>query len=73
MASRSRTSGTTPVGVFLAMPDLNAAIADLDGFNWARLLWRLKAGTVHQFRVPLVGVAKRFQSSIAGLEIVYRM
>jgi len=66
-----------PVGVFLAVPDLNAAIADLGGrllpFNWARLLWRLKTGRVHRFRVPLVGVAKRFQGSFAGGEIIYRL
>lgn len=44
----------------VALPNLNAAIADLGGrllpFGWARLLWRLKVRGVRTTRMPLMGV-----------------
>jgi hypothetical protein len=42
-------------------------------FNWARLLWRLKADRVRRFRVPLAGVRKVHQGRFAGGAIMYRM
>jgi hypothetical protein len=66
-----------PVGVFVAIPDLNDAIRGFQGrllpFNWARLLWRLKTGGVRRFRAPLVGVRKHQQRSFSSAEIIYRM
>jgi hypothetical protein len=65
------------VGVFAAVPDLNEAVRGFGGsllpFNWARLLWRLKANRVHRFRVPLAGVRKAYQGGFWGGEIMYRM
>jgi hypothetical protein len=66
-----------PVGVFAAVPDLNEAIQGLNGrllpLNWARLLWRLKVGPLHRFRVPLAGVRKLHQGGFQAIEIFYRM
>jgi hypothetical protein len=66
-----------PVGVFTAVPDLNEAIRGFSGrllpVNWIRLLWRLKAGRIHRYRVPLVGVRQRHQGGFASAEIVYRL
>jgi hypothetical protein len=66
-----------PVGVFAAVPDLNEAIRGFSGkllpVNWLRLLWRLKVGGVHRYRVPLVGVRKRHQGGFASAEITYRL
>lgn len=66
-----------PVGVFAAIPDLNEAIRGFGGrllpVNWARLLWRLKAGRMQRFRVPLAGVRRRHQGGFASVEITYRM
>ncbi len=66
-----------PVGVVAAIPDLNEAIHGFDGrllpLNWARLLWRLKAGRMRRFRVPLAGVRKRYQGGFSSAEILYRL
>lgn len=69
--------GDEPVGVFAAVPDLNDAIRGFSGkllpVNWIRLLWRLKVGGVQRYRVPLVGVRKRYQGGFASAEIIYRL
>lgn len=66
-----------PVGVFAAIPDLYVAIRDFEGkllpFNWAKLLWRIKANRVRRFRVPLAGVRRKHQGGFYSAEIVYRM
>ncbi len=66
-----------PVGVAAAIPDLNEAIRGFDGrlfpLNWARLLWRLKAGRLRRFRVPLAGVRKGYQGGFPSAEILYRL
>lgn len=50
------------VGFGVALPNINAAIADFDGrllpFNWAKLLWRLKVSGISSGRVPLMGVKR---------------
>lgn len=61
-----------PAGVALALPNLNEAIADLDGklfpTGWAKLLWRLKVRRVKSGRLMLLGIAKQFRSRrYAGL------
>jgi hypothetical protein len=52
------------------LPNINAAIADLDGrllpFNWLKLLWRLKVRHPTSARVPLMGVRQRFQRTRLG-------
>jgi hypothetical protein len=64
-----------PVAFALALPDLNEAIADLDGallpFGWAKLLYRLKTGKITRVRMPLMGVRKRYQGGAMGAGLAY--
>jgi hypothetical protein len=59
-----------PVAMAIGLPNVNEAIADLDGrllpFGWAKLLWRLKVKTPKSARVPLMGVRKAYHSSLMG-------
>lgn len=59
-----------PVAMAIGLPNVNEAIADLNGrllpFGWAKLLWRLKVKTTKTARVPLMGVRKAYQSSLLG-------
>lgn len=59
-----------PCGFIVAMPNINEAIADLNGslfpFGWAKLLWRLKVSGVRTARVPLMGIRKEHQFSRIG-------
>ena len=60
-----------PAAFMITIPDVNEMIADLDGrlfpFGWAKLLWRLRTPRTRRVRVPLMGVAKKYQGSrIAG-------
>ncbi len=60
----------TPAAMAICLPNLNEAIADLDGrllpFGWAKLLWRLKVGPIRSARVPLFGVRRRYHGSPLG-------
>jgi hypothetical protein len=62
--------GGEPVAMAIGLPNVNEAIADLDGrllpFGWAKLLWRLKVKTTKTARVPLMGVRKAYHSSLLG-------
>jgi hypothetical protein len=57
------------------LPNINEAIADLDGrllpFGWARLLWRLKARLPRSARVPLMGVRREYQNTWFGPALAY--
>jgi len=59
-----------PVAMVVTLPNLNEAIADLDGrllpFGWAKLLWRLKVKTPKTIRMPLMGVRREFHGSALG-------
>jgi hypothetical protein len=59
-----------PAAMAVTLPNLNAAIADLNGsllpFGWVKLLWRLKVRSPASVRMPLMGVAKEHQSSPVG-------
>lgn len=60
-----------PAAFMITIPDINELIADLDGrlfpFGWAKLLWRLRNPRTRRVRVPLMGVAKKWQGSrLAG-------
>jgi hypothetical protein len=56
-----------PVAFMMTLPNLNERIAGFGGslfpFNWAKLLWWLRAPKVRAMRVPLMGVVKRLQST----------
>lgn len=51
-------------GMVVVLPNINEAIADLDGrllpFGWAKLLWRLKVRGLKTARVPLMGIRREF-------------
>ena len=56
-----------PMAFMIAMPDVNELTLDLNGrllpFGWAKLLWRLRQPRTRWFRVPLMGVAPKFQGT----------
>jgi hypothetical protein len=60
-----------PAAFIVLLPNLNDAIADLDGkllpFGWAKLIWRLKFQPVRSGRVPLMGVKKKFTRDRRGI------
>lgn len=59
-----------PVAFIVLLPNINEAIADLNGhllpFGWAKLLWRLKVRYPKTARIPLMGVRRRFQHTRLG-------
>jgi hypothetical protein len=59
-----------PAAMAMALPNLNEALADLDGrllpFGWLKLLWRLKAQGLQTARVPLMGVKRAYIGTLAG-------
>jgi hypothetical protein len=56
-----------PIGVIVALPDLNGIIKPFDGkllpFNWAKLIWSLKRETWHSVRVPLMGLRRQWHAT----------
>ncbi|MBX3594328.1 N-acetyltransferase [Sphingomonas sp.] len=66
-----------PVAFMITLPDLNEAIAPLDGsllpFGWAKLLWWLHKGKANTMRVPLMGVVKRLQASRMASQLAFMM
>ncbi len=59
-----------PVAFIVLLPNVNEAIADLDGrllpFGWLKLLARLKFGYPRTARIPLMGVRKRLHHTRLG-------
>lgn len=57
------------------LPNINEAIADLDGrlfpFGWARLFWRLKVEFPKSGRVALMGVRQKYQNTRFGPALAY--
>jgi hypothetical protein len=55
-----------PAGMCIALPNLNEAIADLDGkllpFGWAKLLWRLRVAHPKTARLCLLGIKKQYRN-----------
>lgn len=64
-----------PAGFGVALPNINEAIADLDGkllpFGWAKLLWRLKVSGVKTARVPLMGIRKKYAQGLTGAALPF--
>jgi len=58
------------VAMAITMPNINAAIADMNGklfpFNWAKLIWRLKIRPPQSIRLLLMGVRKEFHGTRMG-------
>ena len=65
----------TAAAFAIALPNLNEAIADLDGsllpFGWAKLLYRLKFGKIRSGRMPLMGVRQRYHGTPWGAALAY--
>jgi hypothetical protein len=66
-----------PAGFIALLPDINEAIADLNGrllpFGWAKLIWRLKVKFPSACRIPLMGVRKKYQNTIFGPAMAYML
>jgi len=66
-----------PVAFMLSLPDVNALLKPMNGklfpFNWAKLLWWLRNPQSHGFRVPLMGVVTRLQSSRLASQLAFMM
>ncbi len=66
-----------PVAFMIVLPDINEKLRGFDGsllpFNWARLLWWLRAPKVRTMRVPLMGVVKRLQSTRLASQLAFMM
>lgn len=66
-----------PVAFMMTLPDLNEAIAPLQGrlfpFGWAKLLLWLRKPRVRTMRVPLMGVRKKLQSSRMASQLAFMM
>lgn len=64
-----------PAAFVILLPNLNEAIADLNGrlfpFGWARLLWRLKVRSPQTGRIPLMGVRKKYQQTRLGPALAF--
>jgi len=64
-----------PAAFNVLIPNINEAIADLDGrlfpFGWAKLLWRLKVGFPTTARVALMGVRQKYQNTRFGPALAY--
>ena len=64
-----------PVAFGVMLPNINEAIADLDGrllpFGWAKLLWRMKVKHPSTGRVPLMGVRKAHQAGRLGAALAF--
>lgn len=66
-----------PVAFMMTWPDINEKIATFGGtlfpFNWAKLLWWLRAPKVRSMRVPLMGVVKKLQATRLASQLAFMM
>jgi hypothetical protein len=66
-----------PVAFMMTLPDLNEKIAGFGGslfpFNWAKLLWWLRAPRVTTMRVPLMGVVKKLQATRMASQLAFML
>jgi len=61
----------------MALPDLNQKLMHMGGklfpFNWAKILWWLRNPKDADFRVPLMGVVKKYQNSRMASQLAFMM
>ena len=66
-----------PVAFMLSLPNMNEKLAGMDGrlfpFNWARLLWWLRNPQADSFRVPLMGVVRKWQNTRLASQLAFMM
>ncbi len=61
----------------MTWPDLNEKTVGFNGalfpFNWAKLLWWLRAPKVRTMRVPLMGVLQKYQGTRAASQMAFML
>jgi len=66
-----------PVAFMLSLPDVNTLLTPMKGrlfpFNWIRLLLWLRNPQSEGFRVPLMGVVRKLQSSRLASQLAFMM
>jgi len=66
-----------PVAFMMSLPDINAVLKPMRGrllpFNWLKLLWWLRNPQSEGFRVPLMGVVQKLQSSRIASQLALMM
>jgi hypothetical protein len=66
-----------PVAFMLALPDVNDQLITMKGrlfpFNWIKLLWWLRNPQGAGFRVPLMGVVRKWQSTRLASQLAFMM
>jgi hypothetical protein len=66
-----------PVAFLMTLPDLNEKLIGYRGslfpFNWAKLLWWLRAPKARTMRVPLMGVKKSLQATRLASQLAFMM
>jgi GNAT superfamily N-acetyltransferase len=66
-----------PAAFMMSWPDINQKLIHMNGrlfpFNWARLLWWLRNPKGGNFRVPLMGVVKKYQGSRMASQLAFMM
>ncbi|TWT93030.1 N-acetyltransferase [Neorhodopirellula pilleata] len=64
-------------GFIVVIPNLNELTADFDGklfpINWMKLMYRLQRRQCTSVRVPLMGIARKYQSTRTGAAIAFSM
>jgi hypothetical protein len=64
-----------PAAMIIALANLNEAIEDLKGrlapFGWLKLLWRLKLRKFRSGRVALMGVKRKYASTLLGKRLPF--
>ncbi len=59
-----------PIAIVSQIPDVNEAMADLDGrllpFGWAKLMYRIHIGGTKRSRVPMIGVVRKWRGTRVG-------
>jgi len=66
-----------PVAFMITLPDINEKLAGYAGslfpFNWAKLLWWLRAPKVRTMRVPLMGVVQKLQGTRMASQLAFML
>ena len=66
-----------PVAFMMTLPDINEKLKGFGGslfpFNWAKLLWWLRAPKVRTMRVPLMGVLKKYQATRLASQLAFML
>ncbi len=66
-----------PVAFMVTLPDINEKLKNYGGsllpFNWAKLLWWLRAPKVRTMRVPLMGVLRQYQATRLASQLAFML